>query len=63
MTERADLVIVGGGVVGCSAAWHLRQDKIVSEFVRLGRSQTFNVDIFAPDRFERGALVHDAATI
>ena len=37
--------------------------KIVSEIVRLGRSATFDVSIFAPDRFERGALVHDAATI
>jgi FAD-dependent oxidoreductase domain-containing protein 1 len=37
--------------------------KIVSELVRTGRSDTFNVSIFAPDRFERGALVHDAATI
>jgi FAD-dependent oxidoreductase domain-containing protein 1 len=37
--------------------------KIVSELVRLGRSETFDVGIFAPDRFERGALVHDAATI
>ena len=37
--------------------------KIVSELVRTGRSTTFDVGIFAPDRFERGALVHDAATI
>ena len=37
--------------------------KIVSEIVRTGSSQTFDVSIFAPDRFERGALVHDAATI
>ncbi|HXG89572.1 MAG TPA: FAD-binding oxidoreductase [Vicinamibacterales bacterium] len=37
--------------------------KIVSELVRLGTSATFDVGIFAPDRFERGALVHDAATI
>jgi glycine/D-amino acid oxidase-like deaminating enzyme len=37
--------------------------KIVSEVVRLGRSETFDVECFAPDRFERGALVHDAATI
>ena len=37
--------------------------KIVSEIVRLGRSATFDISIFAPDRFERGALVHDAATI
>ena len=37
--------------------------KIVSETVRLGKSTTFDVGIFAPDRFERGELVHDAATI
>lgn len=37
--------------------------KIVSEFVRLGRSEMFDVAIFAPDRFARGALIHDAATI
>ena len=37
--------------------------KIVSELVRTGKSATFDVGIFAPDRFERGALVHDAATI
>jgi glycine/D-amino acid oxidase-like deaminating enzyme len=37
--------------------------KIVSEIVRTGRSDTFDVGIFAPDRFERRALVHDAATI
>jgi glycine/D-amino acid oxidase-like deaminating enzyme len=37
--------------------------KIVSELVRTGKSTTFDVGIFAPDRFERGALVHDAATI
>lgn len=37
--------------------------KIVSELVRTGRSETFDISIFAPDRFARGALVHDAATI
>jgi glycine/D-amino acid oxidase-like deaminating enzyme len=37
--------------------------RIVSEWIRLGRSATFDVRIFAPDRFERGAPVHDAATI
>jgi len=37
--------------------------KIVSELVRLGQSEMFEVGIFAPDRFERGVLVHDAATI
>jgi glycine/D-amino acid oxidase-like deaminating enzyme len=37
--------------------------KIVSEIVRLGTCETFDVSLFAPDRFERGALVHDAATI
>jgi glycine/D-amino acid oxidase-like deaminating enzyme len=37
--------------------------KIVSELARTGESTTFDIAIFAPDRFERGALVHDAATI
>jgi FAD-dependent oxidoreductase domain-containing protein 1 len=37
--------------------------RIVSEMIRLGRSETFDVGIFAPDRFDRRALVHDAATI
>jgi FAD-dependent oxidoreductase domain-containing protein 1 len=37
--------------------------KIVSEVVRTGKSTTFDISIFAPDRFARGALVHDAATI
>ena len=37
--------------------------KIVSEIVRTGASRTFDVTLFAPDRFERGAPVHDAATI
>jgi FAD-dependent oxidoreductase domain-containing protein 1 len=37
--------------------------KIVSEIVRTGTSTTFDVSIFAPDRFDRGALIHDAATI
>lgn len=37
--------------------------RIVSEIVRLGRSDTFDVSVFAPDRFEHGRLVHDAATI
>jgi FAD-dependent oxidoreductase domain-containing protein 1 len=37
--------------------------KIVSELARTGQSTTFDIAIFAPDRFERGALVHDAATI
>lgn len=36
---------------------------IVSEMIRMGRSETFDVSLFAPDRFARGALVHDAATI
>jgi glycine/D-amino acid oxidase-like deaminating enzyme len=36
---------------------------IVSEMIRLGHSETFDVSPFAPDRFARGALVHDAATI
>lgn len=37
--------------------------RVVSELVRTGRSTTFDVSIFAPDRFARGAMVDDAATI
>ena len=37
--------------------------RIVSEIVRTGASTTFDVSAFAPDRFERGRLIHDAATI
>ena len=38
--------------------------KIVSEIVRTGAQRRRSTSaIFAPDRFERGALVHDAATI
>jgi FAD-dependent oxidoreductase domain-containing protein 1 len=37
--------------------------KIVSELVRTGESSTFDIAIFAPDRFARGVMVHDAATI
>jgi glycine/D-amino acid oxidase-like deaminating enzyme len=36
---------------------------VVSELVRLGRSATFDIAPFAVDRFERGALVKDGATI
>ena len=36
---------------------------VVSELVRLGESRTFDIAPFAVDRFERGALVHDGATI
>jgi glycine/D-amino acid oxidase-like deaminating enzyme len=36
---------------------------IVSEMITRGRSETFDVGLFAPDRFARGALVHDEATI
>lgn len=48
----------GHGLMMSPATGH-----IVSEMVLKGRSETFDVAIFAPDRFERGALVHDAATI
>jgi glycine/D-amino acid oxidase-like deaminating enzyme len=37
--------------------------RIISEIIRTGESTTFDVSPFAPDRFERDALVHDAATI
>ena len=37
--------------------------KVLSELIRIGRSETVDVTCFAPDRFERGALVHDDAMI
>jgi FAD-dependent oxidoreductase domain-containing protein 1 len=55
--------IFAGGFSGHGLMMSPATGKIVSEIVRLGRSETFDVSIFAPDRFERGALVHDAATI
>lgn len=36
---------------------------VVSELVRFGASRTFDIAPFAVDRFERGAFVHDGATI
>ncbi len=36
---------------------------VVSELVRLGESRTFDIAPFAVDRFERGAVVRDGATI
>ncbi|MFL5581634.1 MAG: NAD(P)/FAD-dependent oxidoreductase [Gemmatimonadaceae bacterium] len=35
----------------------------VAEMIRHGAARTFDVSAFAPDRFARGALVHDAATL
>lgn len=37
--------------------------KVLSELIRIGRSETVDVTCFAPDRFDRGALVHDDAMI
>src|SRR4030095_6215324 len=39
--ERADVVIVGGGVVGSSAAWHLRQDGFTGRIVIIERESTY----------------------
>lgn len=58
-----DGLIFANGFSGHGLMMSPATGKIVSEFVRLGRSETFDVSIFAPDRFERGALIHDAATI
>ena len=41
MSEIADVVIVGGGVVGCSAAWHLRQDGFTGRIVVIERDPTY----------------------
>jgi len=37
--------------------------KVLSELIRTGRTETVNVDCFAPDRFERDMPVHDEAMI
>jgi FAD-dependent oxidoreductase domain-containing protein 1 len=58
-----DGFIFAGGFSGHGLMMSPATGKIVSELVRLGRSDTFDIGIFAPDRFERGALIHDAATI
>ena len=41
MSQRADVVIVGGGVVGCSAAWHLRQDGFTGRILVVERDPTY----------------------
>lgn len=56
-------LIFAGGFSGHGLMMSPATGKIVSEMVRTGRSTTFDVSMFAPDRFSRGALVHDAATI
>ena len=37
--------------------------KVLSELIRLGRTETADVSCFAPDRFERGEPVHDEAMV
>lgn len=37
--------------------------KVLSELIRLGRTETVDVSCFAPDRFDRGEAVHDEAMI
>jgi glycine/D-amino acid oxidase-like deaminating enzyme len=63
MHPSLDGFIFANGFSGHGLMMSPATGKIVSEIVRLGRSETFDIAIFAPDRFERGALVHDAATI
>ena len=58
-----DGLIFANGFSGHGLMMSPATGKIVSEFVRLGKSEMFDVSIFAPDRFDRGALIHDAATI
>jgi FAD-dependent oxidoreductase domain-containing protein 1 len=55
--------ILANGFSGHGLMMSPATGKIVSELVRSGKSATFDISLFAPDRFERGALVHDAATI
>jgi glycine/D-amino acid oxidase-like deaminating enzyme len=56
-------LVFAGGFSGHGIMMAPATGRIVSEIVRTGGWRSFDVSIFAPDRFERGALVHDAATI
>jgi glycine/D-amino acid oxidase-like deaminating enzyme len=55
--------VVANGFSGHGLMMSPATGKIVSEIVRTGASTTFDVSIFAPDRFTRGQPIHDAATI
>ena len=37
--------------------------KVLSELIRLGRTETVDIGCFAPDRFDRGEAVHDEAML
>ena len=39
--QPADVVIIGGGVVGCSAAWHLRQDGFKGRILVIERDPSY----------------------
>jgi glycine/D-amino acid oxidase-like deaminating enzyme len=56
-------LVVAAGFSGHGLMMAPATGRIVAEIIQSGRSETFDVSIFAPDRFERGALVYDAATI
>jgi len=55
--------ILANGFSGHGLMMSPATGKIVSELVRTGHSTTFDISIFAPDRFACGRLIHDAATI
>jgi glycine/D-amino acid oxidase-like deaminating enzyme len=55
--------IVASGFSGHGLMMSPATGLAVSELVRFGESRTFDIAPFALDRFERGALVRDGATI
>jgi FAD-dependent oxidoreductase domain-containing protein 1 len=55
--------IVASGFSGHGLMMSPATGLVVSELVRLGESRTFDILPFAVDRFARGALVRDGATI
>jgi sarcosine oxidase subunit beta len=63
--EHPDLggFVIAAGFSGHGLMMSPASGLVVAELIQSGRSQTFDVSIFAPDRFARGALIHDAATI
>jgi sarcosine oxidase subunit beta len=56
-------LIVASGFSGHGLMMSPATGAIVSELVRFGESRTFDIAAFAVDRFERGPVVRDGATI
>jgi len=56
-------LFVAAGFSGHGLMMSPATGKVMSELIRLGRSETVDVSPLAPDRFARGAPYHDGALI